>query len=112
MRLYALRSDSARDLCDGVNCADGNACITDTGDTESGLCQHDNNTSACDDGNTCTRGDSCSGGSCVVDQISTVMTRIPAQMTGVTRKPDVFSHPATGAELQSRSSPHQPYREP
>ncbi len=52
------------DLCNGVSCDDDNPCTTDSCIVGSGLCEHINNSNACDDGNACTEGDACSGGSC------------------------------------------------
>lgn len=46
-----------------LDCNDNNPCTNDSCDSQSG-CQHVNNTAACDDGNACTTGDVCSGGSC------------------------------------------------
>jgi len=46
-----------------LNCNDLNVCTTDSCVPASG-CAHVNNTSACDDGLTCTTGDACSGGAC------------------------------------------------
>ena len=49
-----------------LQCGDGNPCTDDqcaiSGST--GTCTHVPNTGSCDDGNACTIGDSCSGGSC------------------------------------------------
>jgi hypothetical protein len=47
-----------------LNCTDNNPCTTDSCDTGTG-CHFVNNTSPCSDGQTCTTGDTCSGGSCV-----------------------------------------------
>ena len=44
-------------------CTDGNPCTTDSCDALTG-CQFVDNTASCDDGLTCTTGDTCSGGSC------------------------------------------------
>jgi len=46
------------------NCDDANPCTDDTCNPESG-CVHTDNTAPCDDGNACTAGDQCAGGSCV-----------------------------------------------
>jgi subtilisin-like proprotein convertase family protein len=60
------------DICDGaggctyttVNCDDANPCTDDSCTPASG-CVHANNAAPCSDGNVCTLGDVCSGGSCV-----------------------------------------------
>ena len=46
-----------------LQCMDGNPCTDDTCDPVVG-CVHVNNTAPCDDGNSCTTGDTCSGGTC------------------------------------------------
>ncbi|MBI3834345.1 MAG: hypothetical protein HY287_08460 [Planctomycetes bacterium] len=46
------------------NCDDGNVCTDDACDHGTG-CTHTNNTSACDDFNACTTGDTCADGSCM-----------------------------------------------
>jgi len=46
-----------------LNCDDANLCTTDSCVPASG-CAHVNNASACNDGLSCTTGDTCSGGSC------------------------------------------------
>ncbi|HEX4823054.1 MAG TPA: hypothetical protein VFV19_01955 [Candidatus Polarisedimenticolaceae bacterium] len=59
------------DVCGGgschsgapVVCNDGNACTDDSCNPASG-CVYTNNTAPCDDGNLCTVGDTCGGGSC------------------------------------------------
>ncbi|MSP92825.1 MAG: hypothetical protein EXR79_13645 [Myxococcales bacterium] len=50
----------------GVNCDDGSACTNDACDTKTGKCVTNNNSSPCSDGNACTQGDGCDGGTCVV----------------------------------------------
>jgi len=45
------------------NCNDANPCTNDSCNPSSG-CVNTNNTASCDDGNACTVGDQCSGGSC------------------------------------------------
>ena len=45
-------------------CDDDNACTDDSCDTSSGKCGFLPNTVPCQDGNACTAGDACSGGSC------------------------------------------------
>ncbi len=47
------------------NCGDGNVCTDDSCNPATG-CVNTNNTALCDDGNTCTTGDVCSGGVCAV----------------------------------------------
>jgi len=47
-------------------CADGNLCTDDACDPDSG-CAFYNNNLPCDDGNACTLGDHCAGGSCIAD---------------------------------------------
>ena len=66
---------SASDNCH-IGTFDGNKCIempkcfsdnnpcTDDCDPATGKCVHANNNALCDDGNACTTGDTCSGGSC------------------------------------------------
>jgi len=62
---------TTNDTCAGGSCAGGsapdcndfNVCTTDTCIPASG-CQHTNNAVACSDGNACTVGDVCGGGSC------------------------------------------------
>ncbi len=59
------------DICDGGNCVgdmvidcdDGNPCSDDSCDPDSG-CVHTDNLAICSDGNACTLGDECLGGSC------------------------------------------------
>ncbi|HEX4341626.1 MAG TPA: MYXO-CTERM sorting domain-containing protein [Polyangiaceae bacterium] len=51
-----------------TDCDDSNACTTDT--CGGGSCGHSNNAIACNDGNSCTTGDHCSGGSCAGTPIS------------------------------------------
>lgn len=46
-----------------ITCNDNNPCTTDTCKPSIG-CENTNNTLSCDDGNACTVGDQCSGGSC------------------------------------------------
>ncbi len=46
-----------------VNCDDANACTADSCDPKTG-CVHANVATACDDGNPCTEGDTCQGGTC------------------------------------------------
>jgi hypothetical protein len=50
--------------CVPADCNDQNPCTTDTCDA-AGVCQHVNNTVACDDGDMCTTNDACSAGKCV-----------------------------------------------
>ncbi len=45
------------------NCTDQNGCTNDSCDPTSG-CKYTNNTASCKDGNRCTTGDVCSGGTC------------------------------------------------
>jgi subtilisin-like proprotein convertase family protein len=45
------------------NCGDNNPCTDDACDPQVG-CTHTNNTGPCDDGNACTLGDACGGGTC------------------------------------------------
>jgi hypothetical protein len=45
------------------NCDDGNVCTTDGCNTQTG-CVHTNNTNPCDDQDSCTVNDTCSGGVC------------------------------------------------
>ena len=52
-----------------LSCDDSNPCTTDSCDSVSG-CAHTPNTSACDDGNACTSGDSCATGTCAGTAIS------------------------------------------
>ena len=47
-----------------VNCDDANMCTDDVCDGKTGLCAHNNNTVACDDGSKCTTGDACAAGVC------------------------------------------------
>ena len=49
-----------------MDCDDGNVCTDDFCDLD-GTCQHMPNTAACSDGNPCTLGDHCAGGSCTSD---------------------------------------------
>lgn len=53
--------------CVGVakSCSDDNVCTDDTCNPADGTCAHADNTADCDDGDACTLGDKCSGGSCV-----------------------------------------------
>src|SRR5256885_13183475 len=46
-----------------LNCDDSNPCTDDSCDPGTG-CVHVNNTAPCSDGNACTTGDTCGGGSC------------------------------------------------
>ncbi len=46
-----------------LNCDDGKVCTDDWCEADSG-CQHENNADPCDDFNSCTTGDQCSGGLC------------------------------------------------
>ena len=46
-----------------TDCDDHNPCTDDSCDPQTG-CQHTNNTASCDDGNACTTGDTCGGGTC------------------------------------------------
>ena len=46
-----------------LNCNDNNPCTDDSCDAIQG-CVHTNNTAACSDGNACTVGDTCGGGTC------------------------------------------------
>ena len=59
--------DEDNDECDHVandgNCDDSNVCTDDTCNPTTG-CEYTNNTDPCDDGQWCTVGDACSGGSC------------------------------------------------
>lgn len=48
----------------GLSCDDGNVCTDDACSPTSG-CSNESNFAPCDDENTCTTSDSCSGGSCV-----------------------------------------------
>ena len=48
--------------CDPPDCDDGNPCTTDS--CNAGVCQHVNNSAACNDGLFCNGTDTCSGGSC------------------------------------------------
>ncbi len=45
------------------DCSDGNPCTDDACDPQAG-CTHADNTAPCDDGDACTTGDHCQGGSC------------------------------------------------
>lgn len=63
----------APDTCDAIgtcvggapkDCADINVCTTDTCEPATGTCGHADNTAPCDDANTCTESDVCSGGMC------------------------------------------------
>jgi hypothetical protein len=63
---------TAGDACSGgvcqpgipAVCVDGNACTTDGCNPSTGACVFTNNASACDDGDPCTVGDACGGGTC------------------------------------------------
>jgi cysteine-rich repeat protein len=63
---------TTNDACSGGHCVGGpppdcnnhNVCTTDTCDPAKG-CVHTPNTAFCDDGNPCTTGDQCKGGTCV-----------------------------------------------
>ncbi len=65
---------TADDQCDqGVclpgaptDCNDGNVCTTDACDVKLGGCQHQDNGLPCNDGDSCTLGDKCAGGTCAV----------------------------------------------
>ncbi len=46
-------------------CGDGNPCTNDSCDASTGKCAFANNKSGCDDGNSCTKVDLCTSGSCV-----------------------------------------------
>jgi hypothetical protein len=52
------------DLCEGVECDDGNPCTDDACNAATGNCVHANNNAPCDDGDICTEDDVCSGGTC------------------------------------------------
>jgi hypothetical protein len=58
------------DLCDGVDCSDGDACTADTCDPETGLCAHEPDTTspACQpdlcNGVDCNDGDACTADAC------------------------------------------------
>ena len=57
-------TSSCTAIAAGTSCAsDANVCTDDVCDA-SGICTHPNNTAPCDDGNACTTGETCSGGSC------------------------------------------------
>ena len=45
-------------------CNDANPCTNDTCNTATGACVFTNNTAPCDDGNACSQGDTCAGGTC------------------------------------------------
>lgn len=47
-----------------IKCDDGDPCTDDSCDPATGKCVRTNNTAPCDDGNACTKGDTCSSGSC------------------------------------------------
>lgn len=59
-----LHGPAAFAACVPGNCNDGNACTTDTCDTDTGACVYANNTGSCNDVNACTVGDTCSDGVC------------------------------------------------
>ncbi len=54
--------------CEGstVTCNDGKVCTDDFCDTADGLCKTTGNSAPCDDGDPCTVGDTCGGGTCSV----------------------------------------------
>src|SRR6185436_20565896 len=45
-------------------CDDGNVCTTDSCDPKTGICDFADNTGSCSDGDACTAGDTCGGGTC------------------------------------------------
>jgi slime mold repeat-containing protein len=47
-----------------VDCNDDNVCTDDTCNQSTGACEYANNTGACEDGDACTVGDTCSAGVC------------------------------------------------
>ncbi len=53
---------AAGECTTGSDCSDGIVCTDDS--CVSGVCQHQNNTAACDDSDGCTVNDACSGGIC------------------------------------------------
>jgi hypothetical protein len=74
------------DLCGGggctpgtpIVCGDGNGCTSDSCDPLVG-CVYIDNTTACDDGNPCTLGDTCTSGSCIGAAVA-----VPSEVGGVT----------------------------
>jgi hypothetical protein len=77
--------DQIGDACEcvSVSCNDGNGCTDDGCDPTTG-CVYANNTSACEDGNPCTVGDACSGGTC---QSGSAITP-PPEAQGFAAEPD------------------------
>ncbi len=58
--------DTPADPCETADCDDGNPCTNDA--CQDGACTHLNNNNPCDDGDMCTVGGLCSGGTCYVGQ--------------------------------------------
>jgi hypothetical protein len=66
------------DICDkglctaGIDksCIDGNVCTTDSCESSTGECNHENNTAPCDDGDPCSTEDVCFGGVCVAGKVA------------------------------------------
>ena len=77
-------------------CNDANPCTDDTCNTQSG-CVYTNNVVECDDGNACTTGETCAGGTCVLGETvncddSNICT-------------NDFCHPVSGCANQFNTSP-------
>ncbi len=89
------------------NCNDLNVCTTDSCNPASG-CVNTNNTAPCDDGNSCTTGERCSGGSCqpggpLVCTAAGVVTTIEADVTAQSDKPT--SNVGTSSQINADAGP-------
>jgi cysteine-rich repeat protein len=73
--------------CGGVSCDDKNPCTDDLCTDEK--CTHQNNKATCDDGNACTSGDRCGGGSCKAGPKDLCVDGGPTD----TKEPDTFTSP-------------------
>ncbi|MFN8545350.1 MAG: hypothetical protein U0807_14235 [Candidatus Binatia bacterium] len=56
--------DECQAGCIPADCNDNDPCTDDACDQQSSQCSHTPNTASCDDGNSCTTGDTCAAGSC------------------------------------------------
>lgn len=66
---------------DDGDCDDENPCTDDVCNME--VCEHTNNTVSCDDGDMCTTGDACSGGSCSGNPVTCPMGQSCNSSTGM-----------------------------